>query len=67
MTTELKPCPFCNGRAVPKIKTGTARSSIPGYRPTYFRGYVKCTGCGVTTPAAKSPTAMVEAWNRRHG
>ena len=67
MTIELKPCPFCKGRAVAKVRTGTARSSIPGHNPTYWRGFVKCTGCGVVTPQAKSPTAMVEAWNRRDG
>lgn len=63
---ELKPCPYCGGKPVAKVKKGTSRTSIPGFSGAqYFRGFVKCTECGVTTPLAKSPSAMNEAWNRR--
>lgn len=63
---KLAPCPFCGGKAVTKVHKGHARTSIPGFSGAqFFRGHVKCTNCGVTTPQAKNPQAMTEAWNRR--
>lgn len=66
MNATLLPCPFCGGKAVAKVHKGQARTSIPGFSGAqFFRGHVKCTGCGVTTPQVKNPQAMAEVWNRR--
>ena len=57
---EIKPCPFCGGRA------GIVyREPIFGHyvrRGTY---YVHCTKCLITTMPRKSADAVIETWNRR--
>lgn len=54
---ELKPCPFCGGRAWTNEHT-----CIKG--PTYYT--VHCTGCGISDlKHHKSADDATEAWNRR--
>ena len=52
MTIELKPCPFCNGKA-----------EMMGI--TFV--YVKCLNCGVETMGYKEEEDAAFAWNRRDG
>ena len=54
---ELKPCPFCNGKA--KVEEQT---------DIFFRAFVcRCKKCGVSQPYPKyeSEELAIEAWNRR--
>lgn len=53
---ELKPCPFCNGRAC---------ISHRSYRTEWW--YVWCTGCMIKQPEHEYQFEFeaVEAWNRR--
>ena len=49
---ELKPCPFCNGKA-----------EMMGI--TFV--YVKCLNCGVETMGYKEEEDAAFAWNQRAG
>ena len=53
---ELKPCPFCGGKA--KIVVST------DYRDRHLR-YVTCEQCRVSTDFFLNDKAAAEAWNRR--
>jgi len=58
---ELKPCPFCGGRAV--MKTGAVRFHVVTH-------YVRCEKCGSTQWSGKYKRTKEEAisvWNTRHG
>lgn len=66
--TELKPCPFCNGRAELKHYT------IEGYEPDRMY-YVECSKCGQTVVHGKFDTTYhsdkwainkaITVWNKR--
>jgi Lar family restriction alleviation protein len=49
MATELKPCPFCGGKAVM-------------YGQVFY--YIVCKSCGVETQGTYSEQSAAEAWNR---
>ena len=55
MTEDLKPCPFCGGKAILGIDENDRK------RP-YF---VYCDKCNNSTAFYKSKRKAVEAWNRR--
>jgi Lar family restriction alleviation protein len=58
MKTELKPCPFCGGKAFVYEHTCIKN------RPTYYTTH--CTACGVSDlKHHKSTDDATEAWNRR--
>ena len=52
MNKELKPCPFCGGRA--EKEWGI---------PSIF--WIKCTGCGVEGSQHGSLEEAIKAWNTR--
>ena len=57
MAEELKPCPFCGGKArVHEVETRT--SSIGGY-------FVMCTKCLTSSDNYSSSEIAAEYWNRR--
>jgi Lar family restriction alleviation protein len=49
--SELKPCPFCGGRA--EIQRGA------------YTQYVMCLKCEVMGPNLSSDEELSDAWNRR--
>lgn len=51
MSNELKPCPFCGGKA-------ELRCFMNFY-------WVKCIKCEVSTDAKPSLEKTIKAWNRR--
>ena len=51
--TELKPCPFCGGKATERYEC------LNGV-------FVQCNECGVSTHVSSSVDA-IETWNRRVG
>ena len=53
MINELKPCPFCGGKA--EIKTAASK----------ICSWVKCTVCGSEGPAYGDKGRAKEEWNRR--
>lgn len=55
MTANLKPCPFCGGKAT------TCRSLDES--ETYY--FVQCTGCGVGSPCKPTLVEAEIAWNHR--
>lgn len=57
---ELKPCPFCGGKAKLKVITTDAIAMMPNF----YWHRVSCMKCGATVEATDSLTA-IEAWNRR--
>ena len=48
---ELKPCPFCGGKAMLK--------------GSEFCWWIECSGCEFGTPAFLKKEEVIEAWNRR--
>lgn len=63
MTNDLKPCPFCGGRAEMGIKSGDY-----GYTPDIY--YVKCKRCiakveMVSNNYKNLSKAVANAWNKR--
>ncbi len=57
MATELKPCPFCGGKA--SLVTAHNKNL------TWIRYFVKCQRCLTTTDNYEKPEHAAEAWNRR--
>lgn len=57
---ELKPCPFCGGKAGLKLITTDAIAMMP----KIHWHKVSCMKCGASVEATES-TKAIEAWNRR--
>lgn len=49
---ELKPCPFCGGKA--EFRSGS--STTP---------YIRCRECGGRTKSSRDRANLIDAWNRR--
>ena len=56
--SELKPCPFCGGKA--KLRHYTSGT----FKKTTVV-YVECCVCRIRTPVEFEPECVEEAWNRR--
>ena len=56
MTNELKPCPFCGGKAEYRAAK---------YVRTAFRHSVVCLDCFASIPPKDSEQEAIEAWNTR--
>ncbi len=54
INTELKPCPFCGGKAY--------LDKVTDDYPNYV---IRCWGCGVSTQWCADKNKAVELWNRR--
>ena len=55
---ELKPCPFCGGRAF-------CRWTDEGMEKESYLFYVECDNCYITTTYFYDKEKAIEAWNRR--
>ena len=55
--SELKPCPFCGGKAF-------AINNIPTYGEEVMF-YASCESCRVRTPLKWTIEKAIEVWNRR--
>lgn len=53
MPEELKPCPFCGGKAELILIKGMDEK------------YIKCTNCGVSTLLSIERKTVIREWNRR--
>lgn len=58
--TNLKPCPFCGGKARLKLISTDAITMMP---PMYWHR-VECISCRAGIEK-KDPEQAIEAWNRR--
>lgn len=57
MQNELKPCPFCGGKAI-ILQTDTS------YR--YSKYFATCNSCGAEMPrVCRTREEAIEVWNRR--
>lgn len=56
--TELRPCPFCGGKA--KLY----RDRPIGVSPCMIKPHIDCTEC-TASMYASSAVQVIEAWNRR--
>lgn len=54
-TPELKPCPFCGGRAV----------ILSEETPTFTFYFASCIRCGIKTPHLTTKRDVFNKWNRR--
>jgi Lar family restriction alleviation protein len=60
---ELKPCPFCGGKAVTHACAELCNEMA---KIIYDGKYgVHCRSCGVATLPNNSESEAIEAWNRR--
>lgn len=71
MTSELKLCPFCGGKAETDRTAERFEYGIGGPNSVMEYGYhVYCTKCGAGTSAVDVPPPTEEEaiaeWNRRH-
>lgn len=65
MQVELKPCPFCGGKAATFIRTNTG-ATAEWCGPVDH--WVSCTGdCGASTCMHGTKDEAIAAWNRRVG
>ena len=53
-TPDLKPCPFCGGKAEVFIDA-----------TKYYKHFVSCLKCGMRTPCEHIEAIAVSIWNRR--
>lgn len=60
--SNLKPCPFCGGRAVPRPWLGE-RSGVVGAEPHF----VRCENCKTATKLFDMREDAAAAWNSRFG
>ena len=60
--TELKPCPFCGGKA--KMYAGNLLRSDSDNEMIKVL-YLRCTSCGAKSGAYTRAEMAKEAWNRR--
>lgn len=63
---ELKPCPFCGGKAIIRYCENGDRYRSNIYYPSK-RGAVICEKCRVETHVYSRASKAVNAWNRRVG
>ena len=61
--TELKPCPFCGGKAFMEVIEPHEHfiADLPDYGGGAF---IECTNC-TCSMSAKTEEKAIEAWNRR--
>lgn len=52
--TELKPCPFCGGKA-----------ELFTEEDKYYKHMVACVKCGARTPKEHIDAIAISDWNRR--
>jgi Lar family restriction alleviation protein len=70
MMAELKPCPFCGGKAfrwqcTPDGKYKTILiERVYGLMTNHF--LVECTQCGIRTKVYATSKGCFNAWNRRY-
>lgn len=67
---ELKPCPFCGGKAVVKVCDGAGQYYADIGTEVLFgrkmtRCLIRCERCGVKTEAHLTRHGVFNAWNRR--
>lgn len=63
MSEELKPCPFCGGKAV--IEVVEPHKHIICKMPVYKGGaFIECTECGCAI-SGETEIEVTEKWNRR--
>ena len=58
--SDLKPCPFCRGKARVREKNVSPVLGEP-----YIRYRIRCDGCMVSSGWYDSAEGAIEAWNRR--
>ena len=69
---NLKPCPFCDGKAKVFVCDGSG-SFYADIGTELFRGrqmshcLIKCQRCGVRTKAYLTRRGVFNAWNKRKG
>lgn len=59
---ELKPCPFCGGKAIDVCEEGNFFGKA-AYSRTYR--FVRCRKCNARTGVYGTRPKAIEAWNRR--
>jgi len=66
---ELKPCPFCGGKAIMDyIEPHTHSERLAKIMPDYKGGhFIECTGCTCALSFGNDRNAAIAAWNRREG
>ena len=63
MSKEIKPCPFCGGRATIRAVT-PVHSNVKAYG--YGGYFVMCENCLTTSNNYNTPERAAEHWNRRY-
>lgn len=70
LNRELKPCPFCNGKAKVKVCDGAGCFYTDIGTEMYLgrkmsHCLIRCERCGIKTKAYLTRRGVFNAWNRR--
>ena len=62
---ELKPCPFCGGKATLRYTKANPNGMASNILKLSEKGFVSCLKCSIGTKEYSNMSRAIDVWNRR--